>query len=139
MPLDLTSLAPNARTAYIRIGRQFGSSSTLAQANQTLKGLAAHGSELAQHGFPARDGQRLLDARDSLATAGVDRVEARGDKKVTGKTYVSIFRTGKAARQNARSILQSARSALHEIDTPVAEAGVTRIDTVLQQTRSADE
>jgi hypothetical protein len=137
MPIDLTALSPKAREGYIRLGRRFSSPFTLAQANQTLKGLADHGSEVAKHGFVAEDTQRLTDARDGLLDAGVGRIEARGDKNVTSKTYLAAVETGRSTRLSARTVLENTRRVLHEKRDLTAEAAVTRVDTALQQTRTA--
>lgn len=135
--LDLSMLSPKARNDYILAGRQFGSNDTLAQANQTLKGLASHGAELIAHGFAASDAARLTAARDALVEAGVGRDEARGDKKVTSATYLASMKAGKEARETARSILTGARRALNEKADPPSEDAVKQIDAALQQTRSA--
>jgi hypothetical protein len=139
MPLDLSVLAPDARASYIRLGRQWSSTDTLAQANQTLIAFAKHGADIAKHGFVAKDGQRLQDARDALVQAGVDRSDARGDKKVTGATYVESVATGKAVRDSARAILQGTRATLLDTGGTGAQAGVKTIDAALQQTRAADD
>jgi len=70
MPLDLSTLSPKARAEYIRIGRQYGSTDTLAQANQTLAGLGKYAPELVRHGFSLGDGGRLEGARDGLIARG---------------------------------------------------------------------
>jgi len=137
MPLDLSTLSPNARAGYQRIGRQYGSTDTLAQSNQTLDGLAEHGAELVQHGFVAADGQRLTDARDALVTAGVGRNEARGDKKVTSAELAAALKSGKAARGSARAVLVNTRRALFEKVDPAAQAAVQQLDVALQQTNNA--
>ena len=51
MALDTSTLPPKTRTKYLSLGRQYGSSDTLNQANQTLNALAEHGLDLARHGF----------------------------------------------------------------------------------------
>jgi hypothetical protein len=139
MSIDLSSLSPQARSSYIRTGRQFGSPDTLAQANQTLQGLAAHGTDLVAHGFGAADAQRLTDARDALIEAGVGRTEARTEKKVTSATYLAQMKAGKAARASVLSILGACRRALHEQSGTAAADGVKQIDAALLQTRAAGD
>lgn len=139
MSIDLSSLSPQARSSYIRIGRQFGSPDTLAQANQTLQGLAAHGADLLAHGFGAADHQRLTDARDALLEAGVGRFEARTEKSVTSATYLAQMKAGKAARAVVISILGACRCALHEQNGSAAADGVKQIDAALLQTRAAGD
>lgn len=139
MPIDLTTIAPEARARYLHLGRQWGSPDTLAQAHQTLKGCAKHGAEIAKDGFSSKDAQRLSDARDGLIAAGVGRAEARNDRKITSQSYVASIATGKTARESARSILESTRTALHEGGTDAAKAGVKTIDAALQTTRTAGD
>jgi hypothetical protein len=137
MSFDLTVLSPKARVSYIALGRHYGSTDTLAQANQTLQGVASHGSELIPHGFAEADAERLHGARDALVDAGVWRNEARSDKKVTGATLAAAMNAGKSARTSARSVLTSTRRALQEQDDPAAETAVKKLDAVLAQTRAA--
>jgi hypothetical protein len=130
----LAAPPPAAAERYLRIGRQWGSNDTWAQANQTLNGLATYGTELAKHGFSAADGQRLADARDALQAAGVGRDVAAGSKKLTSTTYVGVLRDGKQVRETARSILENVKTALGDGGD---EASVKTIEVVLNQTRSA--
>jgi hypothetical protein len=139
MSLNLATLSPKTRASYILIGRQFGSPDTLAQANQTLQGLSAHGVELVQHGFAQEDAERLHDARDALSAATVGRSEARGEKKVTNATYVAEMKAGKVTRGSARSVLTSARRALDEQGGADAEDAVKLIDATLAQTKTAGD
>ncbi len=137
MKIDLSTLSPKARAEYIRIGRQYGSTDTLAQANQTLTGLGKYAPELARHGFSLGDGARLRDARDGLEEAGVGRHEKVGARKVTNHAYVDALAHGKAKREDARSILDNAKRVLSESDQSSAVAGVNVIKAAFQQTRSA--
>lgn len=137
MPLDLSTLSPKARAEYIRIGRQYGSTDTLAQANQTLAGLGKYAPELVRHGFSLGDGGRLEGARDGLIDAGVGRTEKVGSRKVTSHSYVDALAHGKHKREDARSILDNTQRALSESNQASAEAGVKIIKVALQQTRSA--
>jgi hypothetical protein len=137
MTIDLSTLSPNARAEYIRIGRQYGSTDTLAQANQTLTGLGKYAPELVRHGFSLGDGTRLQGARDALTEAGVGRADKVGTRKVTSHAYVDALAHGKAKREDARSILDNARRALSESVDATATAGVNVIKTALQQTRTA--
>ena len=137
MPIDLSTLSPHARAEYIRIGRQYGSTDTLAQANQTLTGLVKYAPELTRHGFSLGDGTRLEGARDGLIEAGVDRSGKVGTRKVTSHAYVDALAHGKAKREDARSILDNAKRALSERVDATAAAGVNVIKAALQQTRSA--
>ena len=137
MTIDLSTLSPRARAEYIRIGRQYGSTDTLAQANQTLAGLGKYAHELVRHGLSLGDGVRLEGARAGLEEAGVGRNEKVSTRKVTSHSYVDALANGKAKREDARSILDNARRALSESDQASAVAGVNVIKVALQQTRSA--
>lgn len=139
MSLDLSKLSPKARTAYILIGRHFASPDTLAQANQTLQGLAAYAADLVPHGFAAEDAQRLLDARDALFEAGVGRAEARNGKKTTSYAYVAALSAGKLTRQSALAILAGTRRVLNEEDTPASAAAAALVDTAMAQASSGDQ
>ena len=119
-PLDLNAFPPAARAKQIRLGEQFGSRDTLAQANQTLTAYTAHGAAL-KGGFIAADAQRLTDARDLLVDAGVGRDAARGEKKVTSQAYTDAVTSGQAVRLTTRSILTALRDDLEES----AEAGAS--------------
>lgn len=136
MPLDLSALSPEAREAYVVVGRQFGSADTVAQANQTLKGIAEHGAELTIHGFAIEDGARLAEAREALVAAGADRVGAVGEKKITNANLAEAIREGKKQRESARSILENTLRALTEAGGEAGKAGATVIRAALQQTRS---
>jgi len=117
MPIDLTTLSPRALAHYVQLGQQFSSADTLAQANQTLKGLATYGAELVKHGFALTDGARLKAARDALIAAGVGRADAR---KVTNQAYLKALREGKAQRENARAILENTARALEDSGAQVS-------------------
>ncbi len=136
MPIDLSALSPEARAAYVRVGRQFGSPDTAAQANQTLKGLATHGAELVAHGFAPEDAVRLAEARDALVAAGADRLGAVGDKKITNATHSAALEDGKDQRDSARSILENTHRLLTETGGAAGKAGTAVISAALQQTRS---
>jgi len=136
MSIDLSALSPEAREAYLVVGRQFGSPDTTAQANQTLKGLATYAPELLPHGFALEDGARLAAARDALVAAGADRVGAVGEKKITNETLGSALQTGKSQRESVRSILENTLRSLVEAGGPAGKAGATVIRAALQQTRS---
>lgn len=137
MTIDLSTLSPKARAEYIRIGRQYGSTDTLAQANQTLTGLGKYAPELVRHGFSLGDGTRLEGARDGLVEAGVGRADKVGIRKVTSHAYVDALAHGKARREDARSILDNAKRALSDSVDATAVDGVNVIKTALKQTRSA--
>ncbi len=139
MPLDLSSFSPSARTSYITLGRQFSSTETLNQANQTLRGLTAHGAELVQHGFGPDDAQQLQESRDAIRAAGDGRVEARNDKKVTSASFIAAMKDGKLARETGRSVLAGTRRALHNQSDAAAQAAVKAIDAALGATKLAEE
>lgn len=137
MSLDLSNLSPSARTSYLVLGKQYSSGDTLAQANLTLQGLAAHAQELVPHGFAPEDATRLQDARDAISAATVDRIAAQGGKKVTNATYVRAMAAGKMSRSSALSVLHGARSTLNDQSDPASMGAVKLIDATLSQTRAA--
>ncbi|MDC3961424.1 hypothetical protein [Polyangium jinanense] len=112
MALDLTTLSPDVRAAFIKDGERFGSEDTLDQANQTLNAYLTHGSKLAPFGFVAEDAAELKDARDALIEAGIGRVSKRTSKKVDTAAHAAAIRDGQAIRLRARSVLAGAKRAL---------------------------
>jgi len=136
MAIDLSIIAPKARENYLRIGRQFGSTDTINQASKTLEGGEKYPGVLKLHGFGIADKQRLVDARQDLIAAGVNRSEQIGHRKVTNKSFVAALIHGKEARQSARSILESARSTLLEKGD---ETNAREIEATLEQPRTSQD
>ncbi|HVK68620.1 MAG TPA: hypothetical protein VM694_29375 [Polyangium sp.] len=136
MPLDTTTLAPKAREEYLRIGKQFGSTDTLNQANKTLEALQKYGPALKHHGFNAADGARLSEARGALIDAGVGRAEVAGQRKLTNIGFVAALKEGKSARETARSILHTGRNTLEEKGN---EGAANLITVALDQTRASQD
>ena len=138
MPLDLNAFPPVVRAKQIRLGEQFGSRDTLAQANQTITAYLAYGASL-KGGFIGGDNQRLTDARDLLVEAGVGREAARGDKKVTSRAYTDAVKSAQAARLTARSILTGLHDDFDESADPAAPDTSRVIGTALKQTAIASD
>lgn len=137
MALDINKIAPEARTEYIRIGKQYSSADTLAQADKTLGGLAAHGALLVGYGFGPLDAAQLSEAREQLIAAGGDRETKRSTVTSDAKAFVKAVRGGKNARRRARAVLQGAQRTLSEsTEAGVAEA-VREVATALQRTSTA--
>jgi hypothetical protein len=136
MAIDLSIIAPKARENYLRIGRQFGSTDTINQASKTLEGCEKYLDMLKLHGFSAANKQRLVDARQELIAAGVDRAEQVGHNKVTNKAFVAALMQGKEARQSGRSILESARGKLLENDD---DTTAPEIEATIEQTRTSQD
>jgi len=134
MTLDLDSFSSDARAALVKVGKRFGSEDTLAQAEQTLTALAAHGVKLSDAGFNGEDTQDLTDAKQFLIDAGVGRESARAGKKETSKAYVDALKQGKATRLRALSVLGGARRGLLRAG---AKEGVNAIDAVTTQVGTA--
>jgi len=137
-PLDLNAFPPAARAKQIRLGEQFGSRDTLAQANQTLTAYTAHGAAL-KGGFIAADAQRLTDARDLLVDAGVGRDAARGEKKVTSQAYTDAVTSGQAVRLTTRSILTALRDDLEESAEAGASESLRMIGATLKQAATGSD
>src|SRR5829696_4294737 len=112
MTIDLNSIPAATREQQIKLGRQYGSTDTLAQANQTLSALLKYGAQVAAEGFIAEDGARLTDARDMLLAAGVGRETARGGKKVTNQAYTDALASGKKKRERGRTVLENTMAVL---------------------------
>ncbi|MDI3283846.1 hypothetical protein [Polyangium sp. 15x6] len=126
MALDLTTLAPEARAAFIKDGERFSSEDTLEQANQTLNAYLTHGSKLVAFGFVAEDAAELKDARDALIEAGIGRESKRTSKKVDTAAHAAAMRDGQAIRLRARSVLAGSKRAL----LLAGQAGVVQKITV---------
>lgn len=139
MLLDLNAFPAPVRAQQIQIGQQFGSKDTLDQANQTLKAYAVGGEALAGFGFTVADAERLAAARALLIDAGVGRETARGQKKVTSRTYTEALTAAQAARLSARVILAGAEADLEESATSGDEEAARIVGTVLRQTRVAGD
>lgn len=139
MPTDLNTIPAATRDAQIKLGRQYGSSDTLAQANQILKALESYASALANEGFIADDIARVVEARDMLLTAGVGRERARGGKKVLSQAYLDAMATGRAKRLRARAVLDNTMGILAESSAPTAPDAVRAIKATLRQTHSAGD
>jgi hypothetical protein len=131
MSIVIESIAASAKARYIAVGRVYGSETTLAQADSTLKALAQWGSKLTAHGFSAKDAQRLADARDALVAAGVERKGASVASTEERQGNAVALRGGKDARGSAHSVLIGARAELLEEDSDSARAGVQSIDVTL--------
>lgn len=139
MKFDLIQIPPTTRAALIALGRRFGSSDTLGQAEQTLSGLETHGDKLTDWGFNADDAAELRDARDALLAAGVGRDTKRTDKKATNRAYPDVLRKGKTIRSRARSVLRGARRILALSVAPASDDAVRTIDTVLEHTGTTSD
>lgn len=137
MAIDVSTLSPQARADYIRIGRHFGSSDTLAQANATLQALDVHGDLLVRFGFSQSDRRLLAEARDELEAAGVARSFAEAGKTTNNQTYFDAMRDGKQARLVARSVLANVERELYQRNDSGNETVITEIRTVLGKTQSA--
>jgi hypothetical protein len=132
MAIDLNALEPAARERLLRVGRQYGSRDTLAQAEQTLTALGAHAAVSTAHGFNASYAAMLAEARPLLEQAGVGREDARSGKKETNLAFISALRAAKAKRARARSILSAVADVL---GASVADsAGEGRARATLAQT-----
>ncbi|MDI3289127.1 hypothetical protein [Polyangium sp. 15x6] len=136
MPLDTATIAPKARQEYLRIGKQFGSTDTLNQANKTLEALLKYAPALKNHGFNAADVARLSDGRDALIAAGIGRAGVAGQRKLTNRGFIAALKEGKGARETAHSILYAGRSDLEEKGDEVT---ANAIAVALDQTRATQD
>lgn len=132
MSIDLTTMAPKARAEYLRIGRQYGSTDTLHQANKTLGACKKYGEQIKHHGFGARDEKRLEQARDELIERGIGRTEQTAERKATTKAFGAAQEQGKLARETARAVLEAVVNEIAETgDEKIAE----RVEAALDVTR----
>jgi hypothetical protein len=136
MALDLKTISPEARAAFIKDGERWSSEDTLEQANQTLNGYSSHGSKLAPFGFASDDAAELKDARDALIEAGVGREAKRTNKKIDTAAHAAAMRDGQAGRLRAHSILGGARHSLLRAGKMEA---VQKIDALLERGSVAAE
>ncbi|MDC0740008.1 hypothetical protein [Polyangium mundeleinium] len=131
MPLDLATISPKGRDRYLRIGRAYGSSDTLKQANKTLHALDSHASALLDGGFASEDAVLLEAARNALIDAGVGRDEAAGKKRSTSQAYLAATTEAKGARARARSVLVAAHRVLEDAG---CEDAARTVETTLDRT-----
>lgn len=137
MAFDISVISPQARADYIRVGRNWGSKDTLAQANDTLQALTRYGSELVLFGFAAEDGKTLALVRDALQEATLGRFYAEASKKATSKAYLDAMRAGKNARLAARSVLSNVERILRDKAVPAHEGSLRGLGLALMKTQSA--
>jgi hypothetical protein len=137
MPFDPKTLSPISRASYIKLGKQYGSSDTSAQADFTLLALKAHGPKLTA--FSVDDGARLKEVRALLSDAINARSSAQGTSKVTNKAYLDALVAGKIAWLTGRTTLQNSRSDLLESNEPESAEALRALDAVLAQTHTAEK
>lgn len=137
MPLLLDDIAPEARARYVELGRQFGCADALAQAELTLTSFDHFGDQIGGHGFIARDAERLRLAKELLEKETGADAGARTRSKRTSREYVDAIRTGKAARQRARSILYIIAQRLAYSGDLIASEAARAVGATLQQTESS--
>ncbi len=131
VPVDLAAISPEARRRYIRIGRRYKTPNVLAQADQSVQALEQYGAIVALHGFGAEEQERFVDGRVMLQGRQEGKDQAVAQRSITGQTYEVAVENGKAARQTARTTLQT-------IDKSATEKGeidvATLVRTALTQT-----
>jgi hypothetical protein len=133
MPLDLSKVPPLAKARYLRVGRNYSSTDTLAQGNATLKAYGDHGAALESYGFGPADAVLLTDSCAALVSAGVGRVAKAADRQTTTKDYGLAFAEAAAAREQARCVLAQTQTALeHAGEETVAH----KVAVALRQTRA---
>lgn len=136
MPLDLDKFPPATKTRQIELGRRFSSQDTLAQANQTLAAYDKYGALLEPYGFIRADATMLMDARELLRLAGVDRDAAKGQKKTQSTDFAKALHHAQGARLRARSVLETGRE---ELEAAGADAAESRVSAALTQTSAASD
>ncbi len=137
MSFLLEDVGPEARAKYVDLGRQFGCTDCLAQADLTLQAFDRYGTRIASHGFIPLDAERLREAQRLLDKETRDRQSNRPLHKATSRGYIAAMRRGKDARQRARSILYIiAQRLAHSGDSIEVEAA-RAVAATLQQTESS--
>ncbi len=109
MAFNTETIPQIRRVTLIKLGEEFGSQDTLAQANQTLDAYQKHAATLKIFGFTSAQAQELEGARDGLSQAGIGRESAKGRKKVNGQAYVDAMNNAQTARLVARAVLIGVR------------------------------
>lgn len=134
MALNLEAMPGEVREDHINQGRGFGSPDTLAQADATLAGVAAHGEVLAEHGFGPEDVEDLTEARDRLVGAGVVRETKRASNKTTQKTFLAAMKKAKQERKRGRAVLSRSAVKLRQNGTQAELDAATSAAAVLEKT-----
>lgn len=134
MPLQTETMSARARAKRIKVGRNYGSTRTLAQADDSLKAFDDLTPELqaqvAEHGYAAADRTELGDGRDALLESGIQREEAQADSEALTKAYGEALKRGKGARRRAEAVLRRARDVLDE--QADGEPGAQAIEVALR-------
>lgn len=134
MTFDPNTIHPQAKDKLIELGRRFGSSDTLAQAERTQNGYTQHGSVLEGHGYGPADAAALGEYMQALIAAGVTREGTRVGKKVTDIQYLGVMRAGKQLRSRARSVLRNTVSILGMQAGAAEQAAASVVEGALKQT-----
>ncbi|MFW5739966.1 MAG: hypothetical protein ACOC1F_06335 [Myxococcota bacterium] len=135
MSFLLDDIGPEARARYVELGRQFGCSDSIAQAELTLDATHEYGERIASHGFIELDAARLRAAQQQLDKEV--RAASGRFRKETSRGYVDAVRRGKDARQRARSILYIIAQRLAYSGDPIAAEAARAAGATLQQTESS--
>lgn len=131
MTFDPKTISPEAKSAFIALGRTFGSEDTLAQAQLTQNAYTHHGPALADHGYSADDAAELVDYTNALLSATADRHSARAGKQMHGSVYVDTVQTGRNLRTRAISVARSTKTALLKVGGEGEKAAAGSIQSVL--------
>jgi hypothetical protein len=132
--LGLDIMSPKAREALLKVGREFGSGSTLGQADKTLSAIGTYGVVVEDAGFGEEDATKLRTAREGLLAAGVERTTKQTTNKTTNDAYLAAVADGKKKRGRGRTILGSAAHLLEELGTDEALAAEHEVNAVLAKT-----
>lgn len=138
MALDLSNLSPEAQALYRKIGANYDSGRTLAQAEKTRNGvkkvLDLYPEALSLQGVRISTVTRLEDARAALLEATAGREHTRTQKKVTNVAHIRAMFDGKGTRLELHAAYNSARRILLEAGD---RDSVNLIDVTLGRTKSA--
>jgi hypothetical protein len=133
----LSDMPAEERKRLVTMGKQYGSSDTLAQADQTLNALAVPGqaAKLVDHGYGADDVEQLALARTSLEQAGGRQTAAQVSQKTTNQAHAADLASGKRLRKKALAVLENVEAGLRKKTS--TQAAVQAVAAVLEKTRSA--
>jgi hypothetical protein len=133
MPIDMDSMAPQAREHYHGIGRRYTTPAVVAQGEKTLRGVAKHAAVLAEEGFGPDDALELADRVAELRAQDTDRAQAAGLRKIIVQACTDEVDKAKKWRKSTRAILTAGLRVLRQTGD---EATIRQVHTVLKETRT---
>lgn len=131
MTFDPKTISPEAKSAFITLGKTFSSKDTLLQAQLTQNAYAIHGPALANHGYGPADAAELKDYMLALVSATVGRQDARAEKKSNGAAFEDAFQSARNLRARTMAVARNTKTALLKTGGPAEKAASVSIQSVL--------